>query len=104
MTGVLGNITVEGVEAFVSELATFGTRNIWRPDCADNVICHDVVNSPNREACDAGNRFVSLKQNIMDLTSYRCDVFFDPQDMSSDCDPLGMTGVYNNATGRTAWT
>jgi len=104
VSGPLGNFTIEGVEAFVRELATLGTRNVLRPDCADTVICSDVVNSPRREACDAGNRFVTLKQNIMDLANYRCDVFLDPQDMSSDCDPLTMTGVFNSVTRQTEWT
>mmetsp|Transcript_133644 Transcript_133644/g.337599 ORF Transcript_133644/g.337599 Transcript_133644/m.337599 type:complete len:861 (-) Transcript_133644:129-2711(-) len=104
MSGGFGNLTVSGVEAFVSALATFGTRNVLRTDCADTVVCADVVNSPRREACEAGNRFVTLKQNIMDLQNFRCDVFVDPQDMSSDCDPLSMTGTFNSTSGITTWT
>merc|ERR1712039_1006715 len=100
-SGPFGDLEVKGVESFVSELATLGVRQTnMRQDCANVVKCDGT----SKDACTAGNHFVELKQNIMDLTKYRCDVFVDPQDGSSDCDPGSMTGVYDKNTKRTTWT
>mmetsp|Transcript_36578 Transcript_36578/g.94591 ORF Transcript_36578/g.94591 Transcript_36578/m.94591 type:complete len:840 (+) Transcript_36578:3-2522(+) len=100
----MGNKSISGVENFVAKLAALGTRGPMlnvRPDCADTVVC--AVGS--RElACEAGNNFVKLKRKILDLTKFRCDIFFDPVDMSNDCDPINLVGTLDPTTSKTTWT
>mmetsp|Transcript_177495 Transcript_177495/g.569244 ORF Transcript_177495/g.569244 Transcript_177495/m.569244 type:complete len:835 (-) Transcript_177495:375-2879(-) len=97
----MGNKSISGVQNFVATLAALGTRLNDRPDCADTVVC---TTGSTLLACQAGNNFVQLKRNILDLANFRCDVFLDPVDMSSDCDPINLVGTLNHATSKTTWT
>jgi len=98
----LAGQTILGVDNFVSKLAAYGTEATVRADCANGVLC-TTTDLAELEACRAGNRYVALKQQLRDLTSFSCDVFLDPSDNVSDCDPLNMVGTFSPAANRTQY-
>jgi len=99
-----GGQTIKGVEQFVAAVAALGTRASVRPDCADLTVCDVSKTPPQVAACGAGNEYVKLKQKILDLGTFRCDVFTNPTDDFSDCDPLSLTGTYDAASKKTVYS
>jgi len=86
---------VYGVESFRAALATLGTA-LPGAYCTTNAA---VTCTPgnNLAACNAGNNFINLKQSLMTLNVYRCDIFVDSNGVP--CDPFNMAG-----TPATGWT
>lgn len=82
---------IPGVESFRQALATLGTVAAGppTPNCITNagVECNG---GSSETACRAGNNFVTLKQKLMTLPIFRCDLFEDSQ--GTLCDPYDMTG------------
>jgi len=100
----VGGQTIGGVQSFVTALGAYGTATSVRADCANPVVCDLTKGPADVQACEAGNRFVRLKQQILDLTNFRCDVFVNPTDGISDCDPLDMVASKDPTTGKTTYT
>jgi hypothetical protein len=84
---VIGGENVTSVDDWSKELlSNYGTsRPSTRSDCAEEVDCDDAPTTTKGAACMAANNFMQAKQTLMDLTTFRCDVFKDP-DGGGECD------------------
>merc|ERR1740121_1934592 len=98
----LGNSTIPGVEEFETELESFGTQVVTRtsPNCGNKVTCSDAGGTIRGDACIAANKYIELKQNIRDLSTYRCDIFELANGAS--CDTKDMTSSV--VGGQTVWS
>lgn len=82
----VGN-TVKGIDSFVTTLHTFGT-GVASGTCARNVICRN----PSDAECQAGNNLIDVKRELLTMNRYRCDLFEDPSNPFTVCDPINMQG------------
>jgi len=72
--------------------------------CLESVDCTGVVDSQQKQACQAGNAFVEIKRQLMegDLATggteevFRCDMFRYPQN-GIECNPINMVQAPNGS-------
>lgn len=102
--GAQSGKTIKGVSTFSKYLAlTFGTvpnPSISAPTCWRKVTCkHNAGTNPGeRQACDAANDFMQLKQDLRSANTFKCRLFKDSN--GNKCDVKDMvklpSGKYSN--------
>lgn len=77
--------TIPGIDTFVDRLKFFGSlADPTSTSCAKQVSC-----GTTGEACESGNNYMELKKQLLDLGTYRCDLFNVPGS-DGGCDPKTM--------------
>ena len=86
--------TFYGIESFVANLSTYGSQST-HTTCAKSVTC----NSGDQQiACQAGNRFIALKQTLLTKPIFKCKYFKDSNGQKCDIKNMVETtgGAYTN--------
>eukprot|EP00435_Cladocopium_sp_Y103_P040581 s2798_g11.t1 len=83
--------TFYGINSFVANLSHYGTLET-HSSCATKVTCSGT----QQTACDAGNRFIDLKQKLLSTETFMCKYFKDA--LGQKCDIRFMTYDANTGT------
>jgi len=83
--------TTIGMEAFSSRLSQMGTSTLPHTHgCIKKVACNPSLEYHRGEACKAGNNYLGMKEQILSMETFRCDLFERPDSPTNYCDPLDM--------------
>jgi len=94
--GSMANTIMPGIDHFMGRLDYFGTRAVTTT-CAANVNCRGNLNADEALACSAGNRYVTLKNQLLGLSNFKCPQFRLAN--GNPCDVKNMVfsgGQWNN--------
>lgn len=93
--GSLSGTAVPGINSFQASLVNYYGTAAPGANCAKGVVCSGSLSAHDLQACNAGNSFMFLKQNLLSSNQYRCDIFQVPNGLGGymDCDVKDMAPV-----------
>mmetsp|Transcript_8981 Transcript_8981/g.22632 ORF Transcript_8981/g.22632 Transcript_8981/m.22632 type:complete len:873 (+) Transcript_8981:76-2694(+) len=92
---LVGSTAAPGIESLIEQMSPWSTvtEDPNPTGCDDSISCLD---GPNKEACEAGQKFVSLKRKVVDDAEYKCYYFEDSNGLK--CDVKDMTSSFGSYT------
>eukprot|EP00927_Polykrikos_kofoidii_P047516 TRINITY_DN4170_c1_g1_i1.p1 TRINITY_DN4170_c1_g1~~TRINITY_DN4170_c1_g1_i1.p1 ORF type:complete len:903 (+),score=179.44 TRINITY_DN4170_c1_g1_i1:77-2710(+) len=92
---------IPGLKPFAAALKDVSGTSVflWPRRCGNDVgkVTCPVTPGQNKLICEAGNEYLDLKFELLDLRTYKCNIFKDPDYPSMfparKCDPLNMAKV-----------